>query len=111
MESKNSIESNTTKNMFSVVEQMNAGYGKYFDSKPKTSTVRSECYSNYKTCGTISKDIPKQCVGANDDGSNSENNSLPAANNNRNVVQEVLVKTYLCSETVLKNYIFSSFHK
>lgn len=89
MESKKSFQSNTTKNMFSVVEQMNAGYETFFDSKPKTSTLRSECYSNYKTCGTISKDIPKECVRTKDEGSNLE----PAANNSRSVIQEVLVKT------------------
>lgn len=88
-EPKKGIGSNATKNMFSVVEQVNAGYGKYFDAKPKTSTIRSECYINYKTCGstTSSKDIPKQCVGINDEGSKSEDNNSPI--NNRDIIQEV----------------------
>lgn len=94
MESKKAIESNATKNMFSVVEQMNAGYEKFFDSKPKTTNIRSECYGNYRTCGSTAKDIPKQIEIKGDDESNLENNSLPAGNNNQNIVQEVLARMW-----------------
>lgn len=89
-ESKQRIEStNTTKNMFSMVEQVNAGYGKYFDSKPKTSMPRSECYKSYIACGTTSQDQPKRCVPISDKESNSENGSHPTSNSHKNVIQEV----------------------
>lgn len=55
---KSTTDPNAAKGMFSVVERMNAGYEKFFESKPKTSAVRSECYSNFMTCGSKSKNAP-----------------------------------------------------
>lgn len=87
MDSKKLAES---KNMFLVVQEINAGYNKFFDSKPKTSTIRSECYQNYKTCGTSTGDVQKRCDEIANDKKNSDNNSVMELR--QSLVQEVKSK-------------------
>ncbi len=95
MEPKKSIDSNATNGMLSVVERINAGYDKFFDSKPKTSGIRSECYSNYKTCGSTSiNNLPKRCAGVTGAGAgikSEKDSQQPSDNSSQNVMQQVLV--------------------
>lgn len=85
MESKKLIES---KNMFSVVQGIEAGYNKYFDSKPKTSGTRSQCYNNYKTCGASSENVQKNAVNQNE-MTNSKDDSAPENHSQKTLIQEV----------------------
>lgn len=115
-ESEKKVESSTTKNMFSVVEQINSGYGKYFDSKSTTSTTTtlSDCYSNYKACGSKSQEQSKQCIGSNDEGSNLEKSALPVTTTNQNIIQEVLLDSItkiLLMNRCRKKFIFQFFPK
>lgn len=110
MESKKASESNSSKNMWPVVERMNAGYDEYFNSKQQTATKPSECYSNYLGCG--SKDKPKLCVvktedvGTSNEGSNARNNSPSTGDSKHNILQEVAVLKIYCHKEQIKKFIF-----
>lgn len=70
---------------------MNAGYEKFFDAKPNSTTSGSQCFSNYyKPCGGTSKYALNARAGIKVERSNSENNSEPASkNDDRNIMNEV----------------------
>ncbi|KAJ6641653.1 hypothetical protein Bhyg_06593 [Pseudolycoriella hygida] len=72
---------NKTKNRYTVVEQLNAGYDKFFEGKQqKTSEISGGCYSSYyKKC---EKAAPKQCFKVKEEKNVDEKNSLPASNQN-----------------------------
>lgn len=105
MDSKKLVESKSSKNMFSVVQEMDAGYNKFFDSKPNTSAIRSECYKNYKTCGSSSGDVPKGSA----EIENDKNNSVSEMHSPQSLIQEVILseKNYLSDNS--KKIIFSVF--
>lgn len=91
MEPNNPNESHEARNMYSVVERINAGYEKFFDAKPKTKSIGSQCFSNYKPCGTSQSKYSMNGIADRETAMNDSKNNIQqaASNNDRNVEREV----------------------